>query len=166
MIVQSEIQPFTKEGSELKTNEMHFYELPWPKEVLQELPLDTKVKMKITLSYFIEPGPGEIGWKDRYRYPSHGLRFEVNAPDEDKENFVKRINQADREHKNDTSDSSGTADFWKYGKQVDPFKQKLPSAEPLKENIKPRYLKFIEPLKYQLDNELPSAEKPHAIEKN
>jgi hypothetical protein len=118
MIVQSEIQPFTKEGSELKTNEMHFYELPWPKEVLQELPLDTKVKMKITLSYFIEPGPGEIGWKDRYRYPSHGLRFEVNAPDEDKENFVKRINQADREHKNDTSDSSGTADFWKYGKQA------------------------------------------------
>ncbi|MFT6030752.1 MAG: hypothetical protein ACI8O8_002498 [Oleiphilaceae bacterium] len=118
MIVQSEIQPFTKEGSELKTNEMHFYELPWPKEVLQELPLDTKVRMKITLSYFIEPGPGEIGWKDRYRYPSHGLRFEVNAPDEDKDNFVKRINQADREHKNDTSDSSGTADFWKYGKQA------------------------------------------------
>ncbi len=56
--------------------------------------------------------------------------------------------------------------FWKNGREVDPFKQKLPSAEPLKENIKPRYLKFIEPLKYQLDNELPSAEKPHAIEKN
>jgi hypothetical protein len=118
MIIQSEIQPFTKDSSGLKTNEMHFYELPWPKEVLQELPLDAVVKMKITLSYFIEPGPGEIGWKDRYRYPSHGLRFEVNAPDEDKENFVKRINKADRASKEDTSVSSGTSDFWTYGKQA------------------------------------------------
>jgi len=42
--------------------------------------------------------------------------------------------------------------FWKYGKQVDPFKQKLPSAKPLKKSIKPRYLEFIKPLKKQLDN--------------
>ncbi len=42
--------------------------------------------------------------------------------------------------------------FWKYGKQVDPFKQKLPSAKPLKKSIKPRYLEFIKPLKKQLEN--------------
>ncbi len=42
--------------------------------------------------------------------------------------------------------------FWKYGKQVDPFKQKLPSAKPLEKSIKPQYLKFIEPLKKQLEN--------------
>lgn len=42
--------------------------------------------------------------------------------------------------------------FWKYGKQVDPFKQKLPSAKPLKENIKPKYLEFIKPLEIQLNN--------------
>jgi hypothetical protein len=49
--------------------------------------------MRVTLSYFIEPGPGEIGWKDRYRYPSHGLRFKLNAPSESKEEFLKRINK-------------------------------------------------------------------------
>lgn len=47
--------------------------------------------------------------------------------------------------------------FWKYGREVDPFKQKLPSAKPLKKSIKPTYLKFIAPLKIQLDNiEAPS----------
>lgn len=55
--------------------------------------------------------------------------------------------------------------FWKNNRQVDPFRQKLPSAEPLKENIKPRYFKFIAPLKYQLENEIIELEKPHVIAK-
>lgn len=42
--------------------------------------------------------------------------------------------------------------FWKNGRQVDPFKQKLPSAKPLKKSLKPIYLSFIKPLKNQLDN--------------
>ena len=42
--------------------------------------------------------------------------------------------------------------FWKNGKQVDPFKQKLPSAKPLKKSLKPTYKKFIEQFKTQLDN--------------
>ena len=41
--------------------------------------------------------------------------------------------------------------FWKNGQQVDPFKQKLPSAKPIKKDLKERYLKFIVPLKNQLD---------------
>jgi len=41
--------------------------------------------------------------------------------------------------------------FWKNGKQVDPLRQKLPAAEPMKEAIKPVYFKFIEPLKADLD---------------
>ncbi|QTE24176.1 peptidoglycan DD-metalloendopeptidase family protein [Polaribacter cellanae] len=49
--------------------------------------------------------------------------------------------------------------FWKNGRQVDPFREKLPAAEPLNKQIKPRFLKFIEPLKYQLDyNQLPTEE--------
>ncbi len=50
--------------------------------------------------------------------------------------------------------------FWKYGREVDPFKQKLPSAKPLKKAIKPKYLEFIKPLKNQLDNITPPSEKP------
>lgn len=42
--------------------------------------------------------------------------------------------------------------FWKNGKQVDPFRQKLPSAEPIKEHLKDDYFVYIAPLKEQLDN--------------
>ncbi|MGG8496073.1 peptidoglycan DD-metalloendopeptidase family protein [Tenacibaculum sp. TC6] len=42
--------------------------------------------------------------------------------------------------------------FWKNGSQVDPFREKLPSAKPLEDSIKPRYFKFIEPFKKQLDS--------------
>jgi len=41
--------------------------------------------------------------------------------------------------------------FWKNGRQVDPLKQKLPAAKPMKESIKSAYFKFIEPLKIKLD---------------
>ena len=41
--------------------------------------------------------------------------------------------------------------FWKNGKQVDPFKQKLPSAKPIEEELKDAYLDFILPLRKQLD---------------
>lgn len=50
--------------------------------------------------------------------------------------------------------------FWKFGKQVDPLSEKLPSAEPLPDNIKPIFNKYIQPLKYQLENKkLPVKEK-------
>ncbi|MBO6605580.1 M23 family metallopeptidase [Psychroserpens sp.] len=42
--------------------------------------------------------------------------------------------------------------FWKNGKQVDPFKQKLPAAESIPDSIKTDYLDFIKPYKSQLDN--------------
>lgn len=41
--------------------------------------------------------------------------------------------------------------FWKNGRQVDPLKEKLPAAEPMKENIKPHYFEFIKSLKEQID---------------
>ncbi len=42
--------------------------------------------------------------------------------------------------------------FWKNGRQVDPFKQKLPEAKPISDSLKFKYLDFIKPIKYQLDN--------------
>ncbi len=41
--------------------------------------------------------------------------------------------------------------FWKRGKQVDPFKQKLPEAEPISADLKQEYLAYVEPIKYALD---------------
>jgi len=42
--------------------------------------------------------------------------------------------------------------FWKNGKEVDPFRQKLPEAKPISDSLKVEYLKFIEPVRRQLDN--------------
>ncbi|WP_338732498.1 M23 family metallopeptidase [Mangrovimonas cancribranchiae] len=42
--------------------------------------------------------------------------------------------------------------FWKNGRQVDPFKQKLPEAKPISDSLKAQYLEFISPIKSQLDN--------------
>lgn len=47
--------------------------------------------------------------------------------------------------------------FWKNGEQVDPFKQKLPEAESISENLKERYLRYIEPIRQQLDNISPES---------
>lgn len=55
--------------------------------------------------------------------------------------------------------------FWKHGKQVDPFKEKLPSAEPLKKSLLPEYLAFIKPLKYQLENKMLPVAKPEVIDR-
>jgi murein DD-endopeptidase MepM/ murein hydrolase activator NlpD len=41
--------------------------------------------------------------------------------------------------------------FWVHGKQVDPYKQNLPSAEPLPKNKMQDYLQFIAPLKEEID---------------
>lgn len=42
--------------------------------------------------------------------------------------------------------------FWKNGAQVDPFKEKLPEAEKIPDNLKADYIEFIKPIKVQLDN--------------
>ena len=41
--------------------------------------------------------------------------------------------------------------FWKNGRQVDPFKQDLPDAEPISEDLKDKYLEHIAPIKQRLD---------------
>jgi len=42
--------------------------------------------------------------------------------------------------------------FWKNGRQVDPFREKLPTAKPMEESLRPAYFEFIKPLKNQLDS--------------
>lgn len=113
LIVQAGMQPYDKEGSRFITRDMHVHEIPWPKDVLLELG-ETTIKMRVTLSYFIEPGPGEIGWKDRYRYASCALRFDVNNINEDIDNFKRRINAAARDEDDFERDSG--SDRWIIGK--------------------------------------------------
>ena len=118
-ITQETIQPFAykeKDGrktSKTETNDIHFYNLPWPKDLLLSLG-NLPVKLKITLSYFIEPGAGAIGWKDKYRYSSFGLRFDLNSIGETLEGFKKRINKAAREENERLTNRSGS-ERWTIG---------------------------------------------------
>lgn len=74
LIAEDQLQPFELDGSNIKTRDMKLHNLPWPSEQLENLG-EANVKLKITLSYFIEPNPGERGWAYKHRYPSYGLRF-------------------------------------------------------------------------------------------
>lgn len=90
--------------------EMHLHALTWPKDVLISL-ADADATLHVTLSYFIEPGPGQIGWKDKYRYASHGLRFDVNKPGESWDEFEKRINISVHDE-DEGKTSSGSGDWF------------------------------------------------------
>jgi hypothetical protein len=92
---------------------MHLYNLPWPAEVLGDLG-ETDAGMRITLSYFIEPGPGEVGWDNRYRYPSHALRFALNGPGESEEDFIRRVNNQARDD-GEHPGTEGPGDRWVIG---------------------------------------------------
>ncbi|MBF0583699.1 MAG: S8 family peptidase [Magnetococcales bacterium] len=88
LIAQASISPF----ADGKMNQMHLHELPWPKAVLEEMG-GTPVRLRVCLSYFIEPNPGRRGWKKRHRYASHGLRFDLKLPTENLDEFHKRLNR-------------------------------------------------------------------------
>jgi len=110
MIIEDELQPF--DGDSM--NEMHLHKIPWPTDLLLSDKFeDVKLKMKVTLSYFIEPSPGEIGWRDKFLYQSHGLRFALNGHS-DKDEFTKKINKKVRNSKEDKGEDPGIN--WTLGK--------------------------------------------------
>lgn len=107
-VAQEFIQPFGyNDKNQPETNEIHFFNLPWPKEILLEMG-NIPVRLRVTLSYFIEPGAGEIGWKDKYRYQSHGLRFDINNVGEEEDEFRKRVNFEARDENEEVNSNSGS----------------------------------------------------------
>jgi len=98
LISESIIHPFgprTTKGI-LPLREINIHQLPWPIEELDKLG-ETEMRMRVTLSYFIEPNPSSRGWEERYKYSSHGLRFGVKRPEDNIDTFLQRWNQASRE---------------------------------------------------------------------
>ena len=100
IIIEDELQPYYLENSRVKTKDMKLHVLPWPKDKLESLGA-IQVELKITLSYFIQPNPGERGYGARHRYASHGLRFKVKRSLEALNDFKWRINQAVRDEQED-----------------------------------------------------------------
>lgn len=93
LMVQDALLPFRRQGSLIKSRHMNLHRLPWPRDELQRLG-EHEVELRVTLSYFVEPNPGERGWTRRHRYASHGLRFAVKRALESRQAFESRINQA------------------------------------------------------------------------
>jgi hypothetical protein len=113
LISQGELQPYDQRNGRRVTREMHLYSLPWPAEVLRELG-EIEARMRVTLSYFIEPGPGEVGWESRYRYPSYALRFALNGPGESEDDFIRRVNNQARDD-GEHPGTEGPGDHWVIG---------------------------------------------------
>lgn len=111
MVTQDEFVPFDEEH---KARRFRLHALPWPVDELRELGAATAV-LRVTLSYFIEPNASRRGWRRRYAYASHGLRFELKAPAETPDQFLRRVNQEARNEEHGARPSGG-ADRWLVGK--------------------------------------------------
>jgi hypothetical protein len=113
LIVQGTIRPF----SQGRMGEIHLHELPWPRDVLADLG-QTSAQLRVTLSYFVEPYPGRRGWKGRYRYASHGLRFEVKGATETVDQFRKRLNSRALDEDERKPSAGSDASEWYLGEQA------------------------------------------------
>jgi hypothetical protein len=113
LVAQAELQPFAI-GADGRTgvfNEMHFYDLPWPKTALEQLENEI-VTMKVTLSYFIEPNlTGKAATRpDTYR--SFGLRFDMKKRTETSARFRSRISASQAK---DGTEADGETSCWLLG---------------------------------------------------
>ncbi len=96
LIIERSLKPYKFEENRVKTDEYHLIDLPWPVDVLQDM-LATTVQLKVTLSYFIEPNPGNRQYELAASYRSHGLRFKMIDTNESEEAFSARISKAARD---------------------------------------------------------------------
>ena len=113
MVVQDEFCPFDETYA---MRELRLHSLPWPRDVLQSLD-EADVRLRITLSYFIEPSATRRGWKGKYTYASYGLRFDLKAPtDINVKHFLARVNrQAQEEEDEDYSSTDSHSNHWLLG---------------------------------------------------
>ncbi len=96
LIAEGVLQPFKSEGSDIKFNHMQVHEMPWPvDELLAEG--GNPVRMRVTLSYFVEPNPGNRGYSSRYRYAGCQLRFRVSNAGQQKADLEADVSKIARD---------------------------------------------------------------------
>lgn len=115
LVAQSEIQPYDFVNNRAAFRHINLHNLPWPTDVLRGLGA-TEVTMRVTLSYFIEPSPGQRGWNYSHRYAGHGLRFDVKRPTESNAEFQKRLNRVARAEEEEVSIADDVA--WTLGAKL------------------------------------------------
>lgn len=116
LVIQEKIKPYKFEDNRVKTNQCHVYTLPWPQAQLLELG-ELQVKLNVTLSYFIEPNPGNKRYAVANNYASHGLRFKLKDRNESSSAFMARINKEARKALEEEYESEG-GEKWTIGQQI------------------------------------------------
>lgn len=112
LIAQAPIQPFViGESGGPVFNEMHFYDLPWPKAALEKIE-NGIVTMKVTLSYFVEPNLSGRAATRPETYRSFGLRFAMKKRSDTKEQFKRRVSG---QQEKDTPGPQQEGDYWLLG---------------------------------------------------
>lgn len=97
LIAERSIKPYKLVGTATATDEFHLFELPWPTEQLRVM-YDMTVRLKVTLSYFIEPNPNMArSYQLAASYQSHGLRFKMIDRNEGVHAFRARVSRTMRE---------------------------------------------------------------------
>ncbi|HAD16570.1 MAG TPA: peptidase S8 family protein [Erythrobacter sp.] len=114
LIAQREITPFKVQNGQKRFSDCHFYKLPWPKDLLAEIG-EHDVRLKLTLSYFVEPNPGRFASIDAQRYQSFGLRFDLKRRLESEDDFVKRTNPFERDDPLGPGPDGGDNAGWRFG---------------------------------------------------
>ena len=105
LVTQDSFVPFV--GDEYAMRQFRLHPLPWPTDVLQSLG-ESQVRLRVTLSYFIEPSASRRGWRNKYAYASHGLRFDLQGRLENQAEFVRRVNrEAQNEEGGSRTEESG-----------------------------------------------------------
>lgn len=122
LVIEDSLQPFDqfisdKNEKKIKTRDMRLHTLPWPKDVLEQMGGET-VRLRVTLSYFVEPSPGRRGWKHKHRYQSHGLRFDIKRPTDTDAYFLKRITKSAWDEDEERVSSSTDDRAWTIGSML------------------------------------------------
>ena len=115
LVIQETIKPYKFE-SRVKANECHLFTLPWPQVQLLELG-EIQIKLNVTLSYFVEPNPGNKRYANANNYASHGLRFKLKDRNESSSAFMARINKEAREALEDVYEKEGK-EHWVIGQKI------------------------------------------------
>ena len=116
LIAECKLQPFKKEDDEVFFNEMHVHQMPWPLTTLRAHATEN-VRMRITLSYFIEPNPGNRGYTSQFRYANCALRFKVSSPGQTVEDLKAKVSKiaADEFIRDNRVPVSGSTNGWLLG---------------------------------------------------
>jgi len=114
LIIEQDFEPYIEDEDGKQSRQINYHELPWPLEALQDLGGET-VRLRVSLSYFIEPNPARRDRQPKHLYRSFGLRFAVKSPLETRPNFKRRLNGARED--GEVPEFASDASHWLIGDQ-------------------------------------------------